>query len=181
MADRSNPRKLGSAFWGEHYLRRRAASIPGISLQEIHEVLPLYPMRINALLPGTHERKGGRHLRTRGAGRAGGSGSQGDVDPLREEDLSPVPGLTHKYPDRVLLLVSNQCAMYCRFCNRKRKVGRSSVVTGETIREGLSYIRKTRAVRDVLLSGGDPLLLSDRVLFRIPRNCARSIMWKSSA
>lgn len=91
----------------------------------------------------------------------------GDDDPLAEEELSPVPGLTHKYPDRVLLLVSNQCAMYCRFCNRKRKVGQPSVVTPETIREGISYIRKTRGVRDVLLSGGDPLLLSDRLLFQI--------------
>jgi len=92
---------------------------------------------------------------------------EGEEDPLREEDLSPVPGLTHKYPDRVLFLISNQCAMYCRFCNRKRKVGRSATVTRETVREGLSYIRKTPSVRDVLLSGGDPLLLPDHTLFRI--------------
>jgi lysine 2,3-aminomutase len=91
----------------------------------------------------------------------------GFVDPLNDEELSPVPGLTHKYPDRVLFLVSSRCAMYCRFCNRKRKVGTPSMVTPETIREGISYIRKTKAVRDVLLSGGDPLLLSDRDLHNI--------------
>jgi lysine 2,3-aminomutase len=88
----------------------------------------------------------------------------GFADPLDEERLSPVPGLTHKYPDRVLFLISSRCAMYCRFCNRKRKVGRASMVTDETVREGLAYIRHTPKVRDVLLSGGDPLLLEDQRL-----------------
>ena len=92
---------------------------------------------------------------------------EGFDDPLEEETLSPVPGLTHKYPDRVLFLVSSRCAMYCRFCNRKRKVGRASMVTRESIREGLSYIRSARKVRDVLLSGGDPLLLQDGELLHI--------------
>jgi len=92
---------------------------------------------------------------------------RGFDDPLNEEELSPVPGLTHHYPDRVLFLVSSQCAMYCRFCNRKRKVGRPSMGTKETLREGIAYIRKTRKVRDVLLSGGDPLLLPDKELYRI--------------
>jgi lysine 2,3-aminomutase len=92
---------------------------------------------------------------------------RGFDDPLNEEELSPVPGLTHHYPDRVLFLVSSQCAMYCRFCNRKRKVGLPSMVTKETISEGIAYIRKTRKVRDVLLSGGDPLLLPDKELYRI--------------
>jgi lysine 2,3-aminomutase len=90
--------------------------------------------------------------------------NQGYTDPLNEENLSPVPGLTHKYPDRVLFLVSGKCAMYCRFCNRKRKVGKPSMVTEESIKEGLNYIRATKTVRDVLLSGGDPLLLSDEKL-----------------
>ena len=92
---------------------------------------------------------------------------KGFDDPLNEEELSPVPGLTHHYPDRVLFLVSSQCPMYCRFCNRKRKVGHPSMVTRETIREGIAYIRKNRKVRDVLLSGGDPLLLPDKELYRI--------------
>ncbi len=86
-------------------------------------------------------------------------------DPLDEENLSPVPNLVHKYPDRALFLVASQCAMYCRFCTRKRKVGTAQMaVSDETIRAGLDYIRKTPAIRDVLVSGGDPLLLSDERL-----------------
>jgi len=83
-------------------------------------------------------------------------------DPLDEENLSPVPNLVHKYPDRVLFLVSNQCAMYCRFCTRKRKVGTTKMrISQETIQAGIDYIRRHPQVREVLLSGGDPLLLSD--------------------
>ena len=86
-------------------------------------------------------------------------------DPLAEESLSPVPNLIHKYPDRVLFLVSSKCAMYCRFCTRKRKVGTGRMkISDETIRMGLEYIRRTPAIRDVLVSGGDPLLLSDEKL-----------------
>jgi lysine 2,3-aminomutase len=92
---------------------------------------------------------------------------RGFEDPLNEEALSPVPGLTHKYPDRVLLLVSSQCAMFCRFCNRKRKVGKTSMVSKTTITEGIAYIKGTHEIRDVLLSGGDPLLLPDRDLHDI--------------
>ncbi len=83
-------------------------------------------------------------------------------DPLDEENLSPVPNLVHKYPDRVLFLVSSQCAMYCRFCTRKRKVGTGRMaISQETIEAGLDYIRHHPQVREVLLSGGDPLLLPD--------------------
>jgi lysine 2,3-aminomutase len=83
-------------------------------------------------------------------------------DPLGEERLSPVPNLVHKYPDRVLFLVSTQCAMYCRFCTRKRKVGTDRmIISPETIEAGLDYIRHHPRVREVLLSGGDPLLLPD--------------------
>ncbi len=84
------------------------------------------------------------------------------ADPLGEENLSPVPNLVHKYPDRALFLVTNQCAMYCRFCTRKRKVGTDKmVITDETIKAGLDYLRKTPSIREVLISGGDPFLLDD--------------------
>jgi lysine 2,3-aminomutase len=84
------------------------------------------------------------------------------IDPLAEEKDSPVPGLTHRYPDRVLLHVSNVCAMYCRHCTRKRKVGDVDFVPGrKAIKAGIEYIRQNPQVRDVLLSGGDPLLLDD--------------------
>ncbi len=86
-------------------------------------------------------------------------------DPLHEDTDSPVPGVTHRYPDRVLLLVSNTCAMYCRHCTRKRKVGDTdSIPCREQISAGIEYIRSNPQIRDVLLSGGDPFMLSDQYL-----------------
>lgn len=86
-------------------------------------------------------------------------------DPLAEDRDSPVPGLTHRYPDRVLLHVSNTCAMYCRHCTRKRKVGdRDNIPCRDQILAGIEYIRNNPAIRDVLLSGGDPFMLSDEYI-----------------
>lgn len=86
-------------------------------------------------------------------------------DPLHEDADSPAPGITHRYPDRVLFHISNVCSMYCRHCTRKRKVGDQEFIPNrETIDAGLEYIRNTPQVRDVLLSGGDPLMLSDTYL-----------------
>ena len=87
------------------------------------------------------------------------------LDPLHEDEDSPVEGLTHRYPDRVLLLVSNRCAMYCRHCTRKRRVGDNDTIPGrEQIGKGIEYIKQSPQVRDVLLSGGDPFLLSTEYL-----------------
>ncbi|MFH0702664.1 MAG: lysine 2,3-aminomutase [bacterium] len=87
------------------------------------------------------------------------------LDPLDEDKDSPVEGITHRYPDRVLFHVSNICSMYCRHCTRKRKVGDiDSILTKEDIQKGLDYIKKTPVIRDVLLSGGDPFMLSDDYL-----------------
>ncbi len=86
-------------------------------------------------------------------------------DPLAEDKDSPVTGITHRYPDRVLFHISNVCSMYCRHCTRKRKVGDKDSIPGpEAIKEGLEYLRNTPVIRDVLLSGGDPLMLSDEYL-----------------
>ncbi|MFW6061231.1 MAG: lysine 2,3-aminomutase [Planctomycetota bacterium] len=86
-------------------------------------------------------------------------------DPLHEDADSPVPGITHRYPDRVLFYVSHVCSMYCRHCTRKRKVGDVDSIPGrEDIQRGLEYIRNTPQVRDVLLSGGDPFMLNDEWL-----------------
>ena len=92
--------------------------------------------------------------------------SQGETrDPLGEEHDSPVPGLVHRYPDRVLLLAHGECAAYCRYCTRSRLVGRRRLGAGtERLSRAIAYIRDTPAVRDVLVSGGDPLLLSDERL-----------------
>jgi lysine 2,3-aminomutase len=87
------------------------------------------------------------------------------ADPLHEDKDSPVPLITHRYPDRVLFLISNTCAMYCRHCTRKRRVGDiDNIPKKSEIRIALDYIRNTPRVRDVLLSGGDPLMLSTTYL-----------------
>jgi lysine 2,3-aminomutase len=86
-------------------------------------------------------------------------------DPLNEQGLSPVPGLVHRYPDRVVWLVSMHCAVYCRFCLRKGRVGcTTGQGSGTSPEEALAYIAGNPAIRDVILSGGDPLLLNDDVL-----------------
>jgi lysine 2,3-aminomutase len=89
-------------------------------------------------------------------------------DPLEEVSLSPVPGLIHRYPDRVVLLVSNRCPVYCRFCMRKRLVGSGDAPMGENeLRTALNYIAAHPSIRDVILSGGDPLMLDDESLIKI--------------
>lgn len=89
------------------------------------------------------------------------------ADPLNEEGDMPVPELVHRYPDRVLLMINNQCPIVCRFCTRKRKIGFPGVVTRETLRQGIEYIRNNPEIRDVIMSGGDPLLVPDKELERI--------------
>ncbi|HHV04300.1 MAG: lysine 2,3-aminomutase [Bacteroidales bacterium] len=84
------------------------------------------------------------------------------VDPLHEDEDSPVPGLTHRYPDRVLFLITDQCSMYCRHCTRRRFAGQKDhEASGDRIQEAINYIARTPQIRDVLLSGGDPLTMSD--------------------
>ncbi|MDQ3367593.1 MAG: KamA family radical SAM protein [Myxococcota bacterium] len=85
-------------------------------------------------------------------------------DPLGEDTHNPAPSVVHKYPDRVLFLVVDRCGIYCRHCNRRRLVGGDEPPTTADLEAGLAYIAKTRRIRDVLLSGGDPLLLSTRRL-----------------
>jgi lysine 2,3-aminomutase len=85
--------------------------------------------------------------------------ASGWEDPLAEENLSPVPNLVHRYPNRVLWLVSQECALHCRFCTRKRRWKEPLPLTEEYFHGALAYIDSHPEVRDVLLSGGDPLLL----------------------
>jgi len=87
------------------------------------------------------------------------------IDPCGEDSHSPVPGLVHRYPDRVLLMVTESCAMYCRYCTRRRMVGEGQLpMSVERFEEAYRYIRSKRAIRDVLISGGDPLMLKTRHL-----------------
>ncbi len=93
------------------------------------------------------------------------------IDPCGEEKDSPVEGLVHRYPDRVLFLVSEMCATYCRHCTRSRIVGEGKRKLGpKTYKKAYDYIRANKNIRDVLISGGDPLLLSDEVLEDIIKN-----------
>ncbi|MDY0200237.1 MAG: lysine 2,3-aminomutase [Bacteroidales bacterium] len=87
------------------------------------------------------------------------------LDPLHEDEDSPVPGLTHRYPDRVLFLITDMCSMYCRHCTRRRFAGQKDAsLPKDNIDKGIEYIAAHPEVRDVLLSGGDSLLVSDEVL-----------------
>ena len=135
-------------------------------IKEIEEVIKKYPMRINSHYLSLIKEKGDPiwnqcipkidEIRN----------TIGEEDPLREEN--GIPFLTHRYPDRCLLIVSNTCAMYCRFCTRKRKIGEIlKNPSRKDISKAISYIKKHKEIRDVILSGGDPLLLSDKLLEEI--------------
>lgn len=118
-------------------------------LSLIDESNPLDPVRLQAV-PRIEE----THI------------SESDMDdPLHEDTDSPTPGLTHRYPDRTLLLVTDQCSMYCRHCTRRRKAGEHDApMPQEMIDKAIEYIKNSPEVRDVIISGGDPLTLSDERL-----------------
>ena len=86
------------------------------------------------------------------------------LDPLCEEDQSPVPGVIHRYPDRVILAVTDRCALYCRHCMRKRRIESNHPFD---IEEAVAYLERTPSVRDAIISGGDPLMLDDAALLHI--------------
>jgi lysine 2,3-aminomutase len=88
----------------------------------------------------------------------------GMIDSLDEDGDSPVPNITHRYPDRALFLVSPVCASYCRFCTRRRKVGDPEKIPLNQYESAFEYIRSHPEIRDIIMSGGDPMMLSDRRL-----------------
>ena len=88
----------------------------------------------------------------------------GVIDSLDEDGDSPVPNITHRYPDRALFLVSPVCASYCRFCTRRRKVGDPEKIPLNQFDSAFAYLREHTEIRDVIMSGGDPMMLSDRRL-----------------
>ncbi len=91
----------------------------------------------------------------------------GFEDPLQEDAMSPVPNITHRYPDRALFLTTSQCGMYCRFCTRKRKVGNSDKISMKQLESAFKYLEEHKEIRDVVMSGGDPLMLTDAMLEKI--------------
>lgn len=94
----------------------------------------------------------------------------GIIDSLAEDTSSPVPNITHRYPDRALFLVSAVCASYCRFCTRRHKVGDPEKIPMAQLEPAFRYLAEHTEIRDVIMSGGDPFLLSDR---RLDELCAR--------
>ena len=145
--------------------------IPGLDGEaraRIEEVVQRYPMRISPHYLSLIERPGDPIWRQCVPDpRELDDDGQTD-DPLDEEQLSPVSGLIHRYPDRAVWLVSSSCAMYCRFCMRKRQVGCPTRAPRQGSRDEVyDYLAGTPAIRDVILSGGDPLLLDDGELERI--------------
>lgn len=97
-----------------------------------------------------------------------GAQSQAFVDPLGERKNSPVNRIIHRYPDRVLFLVTDMCSVYCRYCTRKHFTGTEQFFVSESeYQNALEYIRRVKGIREVILSGGDPLTLSDARLARI--------------
>lgn len=100
--------------------------------------------------------------------------SQEFRDPLAEEETSPIPHLVHRYPDRALLLVTGQCFMYCRHCTRKRLWWRKDAEpTLKEINDALAYVRSTKTIREIIVSGGDPLVLPTERLEYILSHIAR--------
>jgi len=93
------------------------------------------------------------------------------IDPCGEDKDSPVPGIVHRYPDRVLLLITDQCATYCRHCTRRRLIDpKEHIISPDKLKSAYDYIKSNRKIRDVLISGGDPLMLGDELLEQILSN-----------
>jgi len=135
-----------------------------IDMLEIERVAKVFPFRINRYVLDMIRSPGDPIWRQAIPDARELEDPTGLEDPLAEEHLSPVPNLVHRYPNRVLWLVNHECAMHCRFCTRKRRWQAPRPMTDESYEAGLDYIRRHTEVKDVLLSGGDPLLLP---LFRL--------------
>ncbi|ACM21130.1 translation elongation factor P-lysyl-lysine 2,3-aminomutase [Geotalea daltonii FRC-32] len=138
-----------------------------LDTEDIAQVAKRYPMRITRYYLGLIERPGDAIWRQCIPDPLEFEDQAQMEDPLDEELLSPVPGLIHRYPDRVVWLVSSVCAVYCRFCMRKRRVGCTEATETGTRQAVLAYIANHPEIRDVILSGGDPFLLEDDVLEEI--------------
>ncbi|MDE0043294.1 MAG: KamA family radical SAM protein [Candidatus Poribacteria bacterium] len=139
----------------------KLAAALDVDLEKMRKIHEEFPIRINPYYLGLIEEVGdpiwkqvvpdSRELIATGV-----------EDPLHEEEDSEVANVTHRYPDRVLFYVNYMCPIYCRFCTRKRKVGDPDSIPDDNTERGLQYLRDHHEVRDVIISGGDPLMLTDR-------------------
>jgi len=133
----------------------------------ITDVVAEYPMRITPMWMKLIKEKGDAFWRQVVPEPDELTDDGPEDDPLHEDRDSPVPHLVHRYPDRVLFMVTNQCPIYCRFCTRKRLVGKPGFLKPGELDRVVSYLQAHTEVRDIILSGGDPLLLPDHLLERI--------------
>src|SRR6059036_3726367 len=139
----------------------------GVDPKEIEAIVGEYPTRITPTVMATIKEKVDAIWRQVVPDPAELEDEDAEADPLVEDMMSPVPHLVHRYPDRVLLMVTNQCPIYCRFCTRKRLVGKPGFLKQGELERVIEYLRAHTEVRDIILSGGDPLLLPDHLLERI--------------
>jgi len=141
------------------------AEVFGLKVDEIRRVAGAFRIRINPYYLSLIKAKGDPLYRQMVPDIRELEETCGLEDPLAEDQESPVPSIVHRYPDRVLFLVSHECRLpYCRFCTRKRMVGDFHKMHPQFIENGLAYIRQHPEIRDVIVSGGDPFLLSDERL-----------------
>jgi len=146
--------------------QKEISELTGISLEDLRRISERYPARIPRYYASLIKERGDAIFRQCMPSLEEIDYDYGIEDPLNEErghDNGQSPkAITHRYSDRVLFLISNRCAMYCRFCTRKRKVGDPSKEKSKgEINEGIEYIQSHPEIRDVILSGGDPLMLED--------------------
>ena len=139
----------------------------GVDEKEVADVVGPYPMRITPTVLSTIKEKGDAIWKQVVPEAVELDDIEAPDDPLEEDTDSPVPHLVHRYPDRVLLMVTNQCPIYCRFCTRKRLVGKPGFLKKGELDQAVAYLKEHTEVRDVILSGGDPLLLPDQLIERI--------------
>ncbi|HEX9873573.1 MAG TPA: radical SAM protein [Deferrimonas sp.] len=157
-------KSLRESLTGAEGLAERFAIDPA----PLQGVIERYPMRITPHYLGLIEEVGDPIWRQCVPDPAELDENEMADDPLNEENLAPSPAIVHRYPDRVLLLASGSCAVYCRFCTRKRKVGCAAMnLSFGEVMAGIDYIAATPQIKDVILSGGDPLLLPDILLKEI--------------
>jgi lysine 2,3-aminomutase len=151
------------------------ANIFDLDKNELKKICSKYPLRISGYYFSLIKEKNDGIYRQCIPSPSEIYDSYGEEDPLNEEPENQrrkgVPSLlVHRYPDRVLFRVSNSCAMYCRFCTRKRKVGDpNKAPTWAEIANALSYIKEHEEIRDIILSGGDPFMLPNKLLEKIIR------------
>jgi len=134
-----------------------------VNKKKLDKVIARYPMRINPYYLSLIKRRGDPVWMQCVPDVLEIQQRSGRRDPLKEKKYSPVPGMIQRYKDRVLLAVSDKCVGYCRFCTRKRNMGaQEAVLREEYVQKAFRYIERHKSIRDVIISGGDPLTLGDQ-------------------